>query len=82
MPKGSVAAKLAEIYTVCLHNSYTAKNWHIIRNKNNRIRKFYHSLRMTVFFGWMYGSTTTATTATAKEPQTPFGNGNRKTKDA
>ena len=32
VPKGFVAAKLAEICTVCLHSSYTAKNCHIICN--------------------------------------------------
>jgi hypothetical protein len=37
VPKGFVAAKLAEIRTVCLHSSYTAKNCHIICNENNQI---------------------------------------------
>jgi hypothetical protein len=32
VPKGFVAAKLAEIYTVWLHSSYTATNCHIIGN--------------------------------------------------
>jgi hypothetical protein len=32
VPKGFAAAKLAEICTVCLHSSYTAKNCHIICN--------------------------------------------------
>jgi len=32
---------------ISLHNSYTAKNRHIIHNKNNRIQKFSHPLRMT-----------------------------------
>jgi hypothetical protein len=35
--KGFAAAKLAEICTVSLHSSYTAKNWHIICNQNNQI---------------------------------------------
>ena len=42
---------MAEIYTVCLHSSYTAKNWHVICNENNVIRKFYHPLRMTISLG-------------------------------
>jgi hypothetical protein len=32
VPKGFVAAKLAEICTVCLHSSYTAKDCRIICN--------------------------------------------------
>jgi hypothetical protein len=32
VPKGFAAAKLAEICTVYLHSSYTAKNCHIICN--------------------------------------------------
>jgi hypothetical protein len=32
VPKGFAAAKLAEICTVCLHSSYTAKSLHIICN--------------------------------------------------
>ena len=32
VPKGSAAAKLAEICTVCQHSSYTAKNRRIICN--------------------------------------------------
>jgi hypothetical protein len=32
LPKGFAAAKLAEICTVCLHSSYTAKNRQIICN--------------------------------------------------
>jgi hypothetical protein len=47
VPKGSVAAKLAEIYTVPLHSSYTAKTLHAICNENNVMQKFYHPLRMT-----------------------------------
>src|SRR5580658_4214473 len=42
VPKGSVAAKLAEIYTVPLHSSYTAKKLHAICNENNVMQKFYH----------------------------------------
>jgi hypothetical protein len=38
---------LAEIYTVCLHNSYTAKKSHVICNENNMMQQFYHPLRMT-----------------------------------
>ena len=37
VPKGFAAAKLAEICTVYLHSSYTAKNCHIICNQNNQI---------------------------------------------
>jgi hypothetical protein len=50
VPKGSAAAKLAEICTVSLHRSYTAKNCHTISNYNNQIEKFYHPLRMTIYF--------------------------------
>jgi hypothetical protein len=39
---------LAEIYTVGLHSSYTAENWHVMCNENNVMQKFYHPLRMTV----------------------------------
>ena len=49
VPKGSVAAKLAEIYTVPLHSSYTAKKLHAICNENSVMQKIYHPLRMTAF---------------------------------
>lgn len=39
---------MAEIYTVGLHSSYTAENWHVMCNENNVMQKFYHPLRMTV----------------------------------
>ena len=52
VPKGPVAAQLAEIYTVCLHSSYTAENWHVMCNENNVIQKFYHPLRMTSLELW------------------------------
>jgi len=38
---------LAEIYTVCLHSSYTAEKWCVMCNENNVMQKFYHPLRMT-----------------------------------
>jgi len=41
---------LAEIYTVCLHSSYTAEKWHVMCNENNVMQKFYHPLRMTDLF--------------------------------
>ena len=47
VPKGPVAAQLAEIYTIGLHSSYTAENWHVMCNENNVMQKFYHPLRMT-----------------------------------
>jgi hypothetical protein len=41
-------AKMAEICTIGLHNSYTAENWRVMCNENNVIQKFYHPLRMTI----------------------------------
>ena len=46
-PRDLQLAKLAEIYTVGLHSSYTAENWHVMCNENNMMQKFYHPLRMT-----------------------------------
>ena len=47
VPKGFAAAKLAEICTVFLHRSCTAKTCHTICNYNNQIEKLYPPLRMT-----------------------------------
>lgn len=40
---------MVEKCTICLHNSYTARNRYVICNKNRMIQNLYHPLRMTHF---------------------------------
>jgi hypothetical protein len=37
---------VAEICTISLHSSYTAKNWRVMCNENNVMQRFYHPHRI------------------------------------